>query len=264
MSVVLGIEYDGSDFSGWQWQDGCRTVQGELQQSLAAVANHCISLHCAGRTDAGVHANCQVVHFASTAPRTMANWVRGGNRHLPATVRILWAMPKPPDFHARYSAIARYYRYEILNRPVASVWRTAFATRLPLDAETMNTAAQFLVGEHDFSSFRAAGCGSKSPRRVLHYIKVARCGEKIAVDIIANAFLHKMVRNIIGCLLTVGSGKQSADFVAHTLALQDRTKAPATAPAQGLYLAGVYYPPKYNITSHPIFQNLSDAKRWEY
>lgn len=263
---VLGIEYNGSDFCGWQWQRQKRSVQAVLEQALSMVANHAVTVLCAGRTDAGVHALEQVVHFDSTAPRSASAWLLGGNSHLPADVRITWVQTAVADFHARYSAIARLYRYVILNRPVRSALLRQQATwcYAPLEATAMHSAAQSLVGSHDFSSFRAHGCQSKSPFRQLHFIEVYRQDDKVIIDLSANAFLHHMVRNIAGALIDIGIGKQAVSWTQYLLAVKDRTQAGSTAPPEGLYLAAVFYPEHYGINAHPLFNKLpKDARRFD-
>lgn len=264
--IVLGIEYDGSNFSGWQWQPQRRTVQHTLEQGLSKIANQAITVHCAGRTDAGVHALEQIVHFDSVTPREMRAWVFGGNSHLPDDIRITWAKPAIGDFHARFSAIARVYRYIILNRPVQSALQGRQVTWYPrlLDAERMHLAAQSLLGEHDFSSFRAANCQSKSPCREIHFIDVYRNDDQIIMDIAANAFLHHMVRNIAGVLIAIGSHKRPITWTNELLAVKDRKLAGLTAPPQGLRLAAVCYPEHYGIDRHPLFAKLPvNASRYD-
>lgn len=264
--IVLGIEYDGSAYAGWQWQTGKRTVQGELETALGKIANQPISVICAGRTDAGVHALEQVVHFDTEVERSLQAWLMGGNSQLPDDIRVTWAQPAIGDFHARYSAIARFYRYVILNRAMKSALLRSQATWCfqPLDADKMHRAAQHLLGEHDFSSFRAQGCQSKSPNRMMHFIDVYRHDDKVIIDICANAFLHHMVRNIAGVLIDIGCGKQSVDWPLQLLEIRDRSQAAATAPPHGLHLGGVYYPEQYGIKAHAIFAKLpGDAKRYD-
>jgi tRNA pseudouridine38-40 synthase len=264
--IVLGMEYDGSAFSGWQQQTGLRSIQSVLEQALSKVADYPITVICAGRTDAGVHAFEQVVHFDTEAQRELHSWVLGGNSNLPDDVRILWAKPALDDFHARYSAIARFYRYIILNRPVKSALsprQTTWRHQL-LDADRMHCAAQYLLGNHDFSSFRAQGCQSKSPFRILYFADVVRDGDKVIIDISANAFLHHMVRNIAGVLMDIGAGKQAITWTDELLSMKNRKLGGITAPPDGLYLAGVYYPERYGLAKHPIFEKLpADAKRYE-
>lgn len=261
--IVLGIEYDGTAYAGWQWQAGKRTLQAELQSALSKIADQPITVHCAGRTDAGVHALEQVVHFDCAVPRDLQAWLMGGNSQLPDDIRITWAKPAIADFHARYSAIARFYRYVILNRPMKSALLRTQATWCyqPLDADKMHRAAQYLIGEHDFSSFRAQGCQSHSPNRFMHFVDVYRQEDKVIIDICANAFLHHMVRNIAGVLMTIGMGKAAADWTAQLLTLKDRSQAAATAPPYGLHLGGVYYPEHYGIARHAVFAKLPETAR---
>lgn len=265
MRIVLGIEYDGSAYSGWQWQPHRRSIQAELEQALAKVASQPISVVCAGRTDAGVHALEQVVHFDVHLERELHAWLMGGNTYLPDDIRIIWARYAADGFHARYSAIARLYRYVIFNRAVKSALMDKKATWCyrPLNAELMRLSAQALVGNHDFSSFRAQGCQSNSPFRIVHFIDVDRDNDKVTIDICANAFLHHMVRNIAGVLIAIGSGKQPADWAAAVLAAKKRELAGITASPEGLYLLAVYYPDCYGLTAHPSFSKLpSDARRY--
>lgn len=264
--IVLGIEYDGSRFAGWQWQTGKCTIQGVLEQALSQVANQPITVICAGRTDAGVHAYEQVIHFDTSVQRDLRAWMMGGNRNLPEDVRIIWAKPALGDFHARYSAIARFYRYIILNRPMKSALLREQATwySYALDAEKMHQAAQTLRGNHDFSSFRAQGCQSKSPQRFMYFIDVHRHENQVIIDLSANAFLHHMVRNITGVLMEIGTGKKPVEWTQELLDIKDRSQGGVTAPPFGLYLAGVYYPEQYGIAKHPIFDKLpKDAKRFD-
>jgi tRNA pseudouridine38-40 synthase len=266
MRIALGIEYDGSAFAGWQWQPGKRTVQAAVDQAVGRVADAPVQAVCAGRTDAGVHALEQVVHFDTQARRTPYSWVMGGNTELPEDVRVLWAREVDASFHARYSAIARYYRYLILNRPMKSALRRRQATwhYPPLDLEPMRAAARYLIGEHDFSSFRAQGCQSKSPCRRMHFIHVRREeGDQVVIELCANAFLHHMVRNIAGVLMAIGAGKRPPQWAREVLLARDRTQGGVTAPADGLYLGGVCYPERYGIARHPVFQHLpQDASRY--
>jgi len=264
--IVLGIEYDGSAYAGWQWQAAKRTLQGELQAALSKIANEPITVHCAGRTDAGVHALEQVVHFDCDVQRDLHAWLMGGNSQLPDDIRIIWARTAVGDFHARYSAIARFYRYVILNRAMKSALLRTQATWCyhPLDANKMHASAQHLIGEHDFSSFRAQGCQSKSPNRFMHFIDVYRQDEKVIIDICANAFLHHMVRNIAGVLMEIGMGKRPLDWTEELLEIKDRAQAAVTAAPHGLHLGGVYYPEHYGISNHPVFAKLPpDAKRFD-
>ncbi|MDD1619832.1 MAG: tRNA pseudouridine(38-40) synthase TruA [Methylococcaceae bacterium] len=264
--IVLGIEYDGTAYAGWQWQEGKRTVQGELQTALSKIANQAVTVICAGRTDAGVHALEQVVHFDTEVERDLRAWMMGGNSQLPDDIRIIWVRPAVGDFHARYSAIARFYRYVILNRPMKSALLRTQATWCyqPLDADKMHRAAQSLIGEHDFSSFRAQGCQSLSPNRMMHFIDVYRQDQLVIIDICANAFLHHMVRNITGVLMEIGIGKQPETWTSQLLDIKDRTQAASTAPPYGLHLGAVFYPESYGISKHPIFDKLpEDARRFD-
>jgi len=265
--IVLGVEYDGSGYSGWQWQNNQRSVQQTLEQALSKVANNPVTVQCAGRTDSGVHALEQVVHFDTTSvSRELHAWMLGGNSNLPDDVRITWAKNAVDDFHARYSAIARFYRYIILNRPVKSALLRRQATWCyqPLDADKMHQAAQYLIGEHDFSSFRAQGCQSVSPCRKMYFIDVYREGDKVIMDISANAFLHHMVRNIAGVLMDVGMGKQPIGWTQELLAAKNRNLGSVTAPPDGLHLAAVFYPEQYGIAKHPAFNKLpANASRYD-
>lgn len=251
MRIALGLEYDGSAFSGWQSQAHARGVQASVEAALSQVANHAIVVTAAGRTDAGVHAAMQVVHFDSESTRTERGWVLGANTHLPPQVSALWARSVPEAFHARYSAFARRYRYLILNRmprPALAAHRVSWV-RDPLDAERMHEAAQLLIGEHDFSSFRAAECQARTPMRRMHEITVARQGEMLVLTVLANAFLHHMVRNIAGVLIAIGTGERPIEWAREVLEARDRTKGGITAPAAGLYLAGVRYSPSLGLPS---------------
>ena len=254
MRVALGIEYDGSAFHGWQVQRHTTlTVQAAVEQAVARVAAHPVRVVCAGRTDTGVHAVGQVVHFDTDAERQPQNWVLGSNVNLPASVAVSWAIPVEAAFHARFSAEARSYRYLILNRPTrSSLWagRATWIHR-PLDAEAMHAAGQALVGTHDFSSYRAMGCQAKSPVRTLHSLSVTRYGELIVLHVHANAFLHHMIRNIAGVLSAIGRGERAPGWAAEVLGLRDRTLGGVTAPADGLYLERVWYPERFQIPLPP-------------
>ncbi|MCP4188611.1 MAG: tRNA pseudouridine(38-40) synthase TruA [Gammaproteobacteria bacterium] len=246
---ALGIEYNGSAYCGWQQQKHCESVQQHLQQAIGFVADHTLLLSCAGRTDAGVHAVEQVAHFKTTAERENRAWVLGSNCRLPRDIRIKWINEVDESFHARFSAVARSYRYIILNKAVPSAIfhdKTSWEFR-PLDHEEMHECAQLLLGEHDFSAFRATGCQAKSANRNVHSIDIGRNGDLIYLDIKANAFLYHMVRNIAGSLMTVGRGEQSSEWFAEVLAKKDRNLADATAPADGLYLVRPYYPEQFNL-----------------
>lgn len=248
--VVLVLEYDGRRFHGWQQQkSGVRSVQGELTGAVSRVADHPVDLVCAGRTDAGVHSSYQVVHFDTPSIRSLRAWVMGINTSLPGDIAVHWAGQGVEDFHARFSAIYRRYRYLIYNNPVRpGILRGQVSwTFRTLEADSMHEAAQYLVGEHDFSSFRAAGCQSRTPNRFLETIKVARKGDFVVLDIQANAFLHHMVRNIAGALIAVGAGEKPGAWIREILEARDRTRAGVTAPPDGLYLVDVGYPGHFSV-----------------
>lgn len=243
MRIALGVEYDGRGYCGWQSQASLASIQDTLESAIAAIAGGPVRLHAAGRTDAGVHALCQVVHFDAPVRRPLTAWVRGVNRHLPPGIAVLWAVPVAADFHARFSATGRHYRYHLLNRavrPALAAGRAGWFAR-PLDAEAMREAATRLIGSHDFSAFRAAGCQARSPVKVLHRLDVIVLPDGFAFDLHASAFLHHMVRNIVGALVYVGAGRQPSDWVAHLLAARDRRRAAPTFAADGLYFTGVDY-----------------------
>ena len=246
---AAGIEYDGRAYSGWQIQPGLNTIQETVQRAFARVADAPVECTCAGRTDAGVHALAQVVHFDSDAARSERGWRLGANTYLPPDVSVTWVREVPGHFHARYGALARSYRYFIFNRDSRLALATGRATweRRPLDAARMHEAAQALLGEHDFSAFRAVECQAKSPVRRVERLTVTRRGECVVLDITANAFLHHMVRNIAGLLLSIGQGESPAERVAEVLATRDRRQNAATAPPDGLYLAAVRYPPEFDL-----------------
>ncbi|MEJ2591037.1 MAG: tRNA pseudouridine(38-40) synthase TruA [Candidatus Thiodiazotropha sp.] len=249
MKIALGVEYDGSAFHGWQFQGDVRSVQESLELALSRVADHPVTVHCAGRTDTGVHATGQVVHFETAAVRSDRSWILGTNSNLPDDVSVSWARQMPDDFHARFSAVGRHYQYRIINRGYRSaLWRNrAVWIHHPLDAAAMHRAAQRLVGTHDFSSYRALGCQAKHPVRTIHSLTVRREGEMVVMDVHANAFLHHMVRNIAGVLIAVGKGEQAETWAEEVLALRDRTLGGVTAPPQGLCLTRVDYPPEFGL-----------------
>jgi len=253
--IACRIEYDGSRFCGWQSQPhlAVATVQDTLERGLAAVATRPLRVHCAGRTDTGVHGHGQVIHFDAAVARSPKAWVLGVNANLPPDVRIHWAVGVPAEFHARFSATARRYRYVIANTPVRPALLGGQVTwqRLPLDAGLMHAEAQALCGERDFSAFRAAACQSRSPMRNIRRIEVTRRGPLVVIDIEANAFLHHMVRNIAGALMAVGAGRQAPGWVAALLAGRDRRVAADTAPAAGLYLVAVEYPAAFALPPTP-------------
>jgi tRNA pseudouridine38-40 synthase len=248
---AAGLEYDGRAYSGWQYQPGLDTVQDQAQRALARVADSPVECTCAGRTDAGVHASGQVLHFDSDAARSEHAWRLGANTYLPDDISVLWVREVPEQFHARFSATARSYRYVVLNRDSRPALATGRATweRRPLDAALMHDSAQVLVGEHDFSAFRAIECQSKSPVRLVERVAVTRNCEWLHLDITANAFLHHMVRNVAGLLMSVGQGESPPERVAQVLASRDRRTSAATAPPDGLYLVAVRYPAEFGLPS---------------
>ncbi len=253
--VALCLEYDGSAFSGWQAQrqPARHTVQESLEGALAMIAGSPVTTVCAGRTDAGVHASAQVVHFDTSSLRPERAWVSGGNSLLPHGIAIQWAREVSNGFHARFSARSRRYRYLILNRSRRSALmgnRTALERR-PLDVEKMDLAARVLPGEHDFSAFRGAGCQSRTPMRRVEQVSIRRAGDLVCVDIRANAFLLHMVRNIVGSLLRVGRGEESPEWIASLLHQRDRRLAGSTAPPQGLFLVGVDYDVGWGLPALP-------------
>lgn len=260
MRIALGVEYQGGAYCGWQYQDHCDSVQKHLQSALSFIADESIEVHCAGRTDTGVHAIGQVVHFETKSTRLGRAWVQGTNTKLPYDIRVAWARTVSDDFHARFSAVARQYRYVIFNRPVHSAVLSGRVTweRQPLDEMAMHRAAQTLVGEYDFSSFRAAGCQANHAIREVQSVQVSRHDDFVFVDIQANAFLHHMVRNIVGTLLEVGRGEKPEEWLKTLLDKQDRTQAGVTAPAEGLYFVNAIYPEKFDMPKTEL-----DAVLWQ-
>lgn len=249
MRYALGVEYDGTGLHGWQrlgrpGTQAAMTVQQLLETALSSVADAPVDTVCAGRTDAGVHARCQVVHFDSAARRDPRGWMLGTTSRLPDSVCVRWCVPVAADFHARFSARARRYCYRILNRPMRPAIGRHYLSwiRRPLDAAAMHSAAQALLGEHDFSAFRTVHCQAPHARRDLQRISVDRDGDEIRIEVQANAFLHHMVRNIVGSLLLVGQGDAPGQWIAELLAGRDRTLAGPTAPPDGLVFAGPLYP----------------------
>ena len=243
MRFALGVEYDGDAFHGWQKQPGGGTVQDAVEGALDRIAGGPIDVVCAGRTDAGVHATGQVVHFDSEAGRPLSAWVRGVNTFLPPAVAVRWALPVSDEFHARFSATGRCYRYLLLNRPQRTgVWHGRIGWyHHPLEVEAMQEAARLLLGEHDFSAFRAADCQAKSPRKTMRRAEVRRDGDVIVFDFEAGAFLHHMVRNLVGSLVYIGQGKHPPEWIAQLLEMKDRRLAAPTFSAAGLYLRDVNY-----------------------
>jgi len=248
--IAVALEYDGTQFSGWQTQQpGVSSVQRTAEAAFSRIADEPVSLICAGRTDAGVHALGQIAHFDTRAIRGERSWILGANSNLPDTISVRWARAVPGHFHARYSAEARTYRYFVLNRlgrSALAAHRAALVYR-PLAVEPMRAAAALLLGEHDFSAFRAAGCQARSPIRRLYALEVERSGDRVIIEATANAFLQHMVRNLVGLLLDIGVGKAPAAWAAEVLASRDRTRSSPTAPAEGLYLWKVAYPKAFGL-----------------
>ncbi|MGQ0502302.1 MAG: tRNA pseudouridine(38-40) synthase TruA [Panacagrimonas sp.] len=252
---VAAVEYDGGGYAGWQTQRHAPSVQAAVEVALSKVADHAVETVAAGRTDAGVHGHRQIIHFDSSAARSGHAWLLGANTSLPPDVSLCWVREAPADFHARFSALARRYRYFIHNsraRPALFAGRAAWVA-WDLDAAAMHRAAQALVGEQDFSAFRDAECQSRTPMRRVTDVAVRREGSFVLIDIRANAFLHHMVRNIAGTLMDVGSGKRPEDWVAQVLAGRDRTRAGYNAPACGLYFINAEYPERFGLPDPPPF-----------
>jgi tRNA pseudouridine38-40 synthase len=254
--LACRIEYDGSRYNGWQSQPhaGVVTVQDQLERALTEIASAPVRVHCAGRTDTGVHAFSQIIHFDAPVTRSCKAWVVGGNANLPRDIRIHWATPVDRGFHARFSAVARCYRYVIANTPIQSALLLRQTTwhRRQLDELAMHTAALTLLGEQDFSAFRAASCQSSTPMRNVHSVSVKRCGDLVILEIVANAFLHHMVRNVAGVLLAVGDNRKPVGWVAQLLAGRDRSAGAETAPPTGLYLVDVEYPANFQLPPTPF------------
>jgi tRNA pseudouridine38-40 synthase len=249
MRIALGIEYDGTDFLGWQRLSHGASLQQSLEHALSFVAAEPIAVTCAGRTDAGVHGRCQVVHFDTQAQRDIRSWILGTCSNLPQSMAVLWAQVMPGDFHARFSARSRRYRYTILNRTIRPALDARYVAweRQPLDAARMHAAAQALIGEHDFTAFRAVSCQAAHARREVRRLSVRREGAQVIVEIEANAFLHHMVRNIVGSLLPIGRGEQPVEWMADLLAGRNREAAGPTAPSSGLTFIGPRYEKHWNL-----------------
>ncbi len=252
--IALGVEYKGSRYRGWQRQSNAVSVQQTLEEALSRVADSPVALHCAGRTDAGVHACGQVVHFDTRAVRSSRAWTMGANINLPHDVSVSWAKEMPAHFHARYKACARRYRYVIYNDDIrpAHLGDQVTWNHRPLDVERMAEAAAQLVGTHDFSAFRAGQCQAKSPIKTLHHLRVTRHGKMIVLDLRASAFLHHMVRNIAGVLMAIGAGERSPEWAGQVLTSLDRRAGGVTAHPFGLYLVQVEYPEEFALPARFI------------
>jgi tRNA pseudouridine38-40 synthase len=254
MRIALGVEYDGQEFCGWQSQkQDLPTVQGSLEAGLSTVADTPIKVICAGRTDAGVHACGQVVHFDTDIERKERSWIMGVNANIPKAISVLWTRSVSDDFHARFSALRRRYRYVIANRSVRPTFaegRVSWDFR-SLDETRMQQAANHLLGEHDFNSYRAAACQAHRSIRTIYHLQVKRKKDLVIIDIEANAFLQHMVRNIAGVLMAIGAGEQEVDWSRDVLDARDRTLGGVTAPPHGLYFMGVEYPPEFGIPQVP-------------
>lgn len=249
MRIALGIEYDGSAYKGWQSQPDVPNVQDTLAAALCRIGGEPVTVQAAGRTDAGVHALEQVVHFDTSAVRPLSAWVRGANALLPKDIAVLWAHPVSDEFHARFSAEARGYLYILLNRPQRSAVHHGkvgwFHT--PLDVAAMRQAAGYLLGQHDFSAFRAAQCQAKSPVKHLQRLDIRQQGDTLFFELTADAFLHHMVRNIVGCLVYVGNGKHPPRWLGEILEGRDRKFAAPTFAPDGLYLQRIHYAPRWGL-----------------
>lgn len=251
--IALALSYDGSRYHGWQHQEEVNSVQQTLEHAISRVANHAVSVVCAGRTDAGVHATTQIVHFDTEAIRTERSWVFGANSNLPSDISVMWAQETTADFHARFSATARTYRYIICNQPVRpGIFQKSVGWHYqPLDVDRMQTAATYLLGEHDFSAFRGSGCQANHAVRTIHHLQVTRQGRMVVIEVKANAFLLHMVRNITGVLLEIGEGKRDTLWALEVLHSRDRRTAGITSAPNGLYLVQVDYPEHFNLPKLP-------------
>jgi tRNA pseudouridine38-40 synthase len=255
MKIAIGVAYDGAGFEGWQSQPSGKTIQDHLERALGGIAAAPLRISGAGRTDAGVHACAQVAHFETQAARPDSAWVRGANAALPAAIAVQWAVPVADAFHARFSALARSYRYVLYNHPVRpslaagrSGWHHA-----PLDSDAMRCAAKHLLGRHDFSAFRSSACQANTPVRIIERADVMQQGPYLLMDFTANAFLHHMVRNLVGCLVQIGSGARAPDWIEELLVSRDRRLAAPTISASGLYLSGVNYSAEWGL---PAFARM--------
>lgn len=258
MRIALGVEYDGASFCGWQSQPQLCGVQDALESAIKNLVLQDVRIHAAGRTDTGVHALMQIVHFECEVSRPLSAWVRGVNAFLPATVRVVWAQSVDNDFHARFSATQRHYQYLLINQPTAPAIQATKAGwyHLPLDVLAMQEAIKLLQGEHDFSAFRASECQAKSPVRNLAQANIVVQQQSIIFNFSANAFLQHQVRNMVGALVYVGNGKYTPDWITHLLKQKDRTLSPPTFSSNGLYLTGVDYDAKFNLPSTRCYLRL--------
>ena len=247
--IALAVEYDGEGFCGWQRQPHCHSVQAELEAALTKIAQKPLTVYCAGRTDTGVHAMAQVVHFDTDVERPLRAWSFGVNSHLGKRVSVHWVKPVPDDFHARFSALDRSYRYTLLNRATRPGYQAGYLgwERMPLDAQRMHEAAQQILGEHDFSSFRSAECQATHARRLLKRLDIRRDQDRVIIEVCANGFLHNMVRILTGCLLAIGRGERSVQWMAELLDARDRTLAGVTAAPHGLCFLQPSYPEHFEI-----------------
>jgi tRNA pseudouridine38-40 synthase len=255
MRVALGIEYDGTAYNGWQRQKAGVGIQSLVEKAVSGVADEHVEIVCAGRTDSGVHASAQVVHFDTAAERETRGWLLGINSELPDDINATWVAFVDEEFHARFSATSRSYRYLILNRAVRSALNRnrAWWVFEPLDEQAMLEASEYLLGEHDFSAFRAAGCQASTPIREICSLQIVRDGEWLAITVKANAFLQHMVRNITGVLVAIGKGEAEPVWAKSVLESHDRRQGGVAAPAHGLTLIAVEYPAQFNIPgSAPI------------
>jgi tRNA pseudouridine38-40 synthase len=252
--IALALRYDGTNYHGWQIQDTLRTIQSTVEHALSAVADDAVAVTCAGRTDAGVHAEGQVIHFDTRASRSERAWVFGANSNLPHDISVLWAKQVDSTFHARFSATARRYRYILYNHEIRpGILRKAVGWYYrALNEKWMQAAAQNLLGEHDFSSFRGAGCQANHAVRTIHQIEISRIRHMIIIDVHANAFLLHMVRNIVGALIAVGCGEKSVTWIKELLMARDRKQGGVTIAPQGLYLVEVNYPPQFKLPQAPV------------
>ena len=263
MKFAIGVSYCGAGMEGWQSQPSGNTVQDHLARALSKIGGEPIAVTGAGRTDAGVHASAQVAHFETSMERSDSAWVRGANSLLPDGIAVQWATSVAADFHARYSALSRTYRYVLYNhpiRPALLAGRTGWF-HLPLDLERMRKAVDCLVGEHDFSTFRSAECQAKTPVRIMQSARIRASGAYFLFDFTANAFLHHMVRNIVGCLVYIGKGNQPPQWISELIAAQDRRIAAPTFSADGLYLLGVRYDARWSLPAFPPMMPF-DLESW--